>query len=106
MIRLSHMERKHIYFFFFKKGGVKREETEGKKGREGGKEKERKELRAERKITNICLASALLERKGIAFTSKVFHNFKKTLKGESLGRGSKEGKILHIINDKHMKMYL
>lgn len=39
----------------------------------------------------------------MVFTSKAFHNFKKTLKGELLVRGSREGKSLHIINGKHTK---
>lgn len=39
----------------------------------------------------------------MAFILKAFHNFKKTLKGELLVRGSREGKSLHIINGKHTK---
>lgn len=104
MIRLSHIERKQIAFFKKRQRERRQRKDERKEG--GREEKRESRVGEERKIINICLASALLEGEGMAFTSKVFHNFKKTLKGKLLIRGSREGKILHIINGKHTKMYL
>lgn len=75
------------------------------KGRKEGGRKEREQGWEEKEKQYLSHLS-ILEGERMAFTSKVFHNFKKTLKGELLIRGSREGKILYIINGKHTKMYL